>query len=625
MKGTLKQKIGTFSIITILSLFFLSSCKTENSDVKYIPVQLVEGGAWSFINEKGERIGTQEWEFEPTVTIDNIFTAKTDSGLVVYRWDKDVAKPIDSLQNLVSVGVLSEGLLPVTPALKRIKIVDTNGNTKFTLDPINGQEISSCASRFSEGLLVVTTVEGKSGVVDKDGKVIYEPTYSEISNFNGGYAIAANYDYDNWEAGPTYFILDAAGNATKVNGKFGYFEGECSSIPTFENGIALAVAPLDSARMAQGDYEQQTLQISTSGEVTPANDSSSGYTSYLDNGANIKTVYGDSATIYTWTAADGQKVMELTNLNDPESPRYNISAEKRFVTVQKDNDMTIYNQEGEELNKISNLENAFTQSIGGNFGLAIAQYSSDYESTTYSLYDEKGQPVAGPKFYGIGIQKSIDLYTMEEYDCGQDVVSSAYIDVTVATSKLSSMIDGNIKGRSSYYIGQAIKDILDGENARFYSGTGRKISLPTNETGQLASGPGFWINGMATSSADIVAPTYQHYFQVAYYDYYGRAWGWNRQKQVGVHFNSNAKVASFDLALHTNYPSGTVLRQAMGRRLKNSNYSLVKESPNYDEYSNGFRTVIIYGNDESRGIGAIFGDKISSMSEDAKSSLVTSL
>ncbi|MCH5245327.1 MAG: WG repeat-containing protein [Muribaculaceae bacterium] len=609
-----------FAIVVIMGCL-LSSCGSKNENVTYIPVQLIDGGAWSFVNEKGERVGTQEWEFEPTVTIADIFTVKTDSGLVVYKWHRDVAKPIDSLKNLVSVGILNEGLLPVTPSMGRIRIVNSNGKLKFTLDPVDGKEITGCSAKFSDGMLVFNTVDGKAGVMDKNGKIVYEPIYSEISDFHDGYALAANYDFENWEAGPTYFILDKKGNSMKVEGKFGYEEGECSTLSRFDHGRASVAGAIDSVATEDG-YEQKWFDILTTGEVLPGQ---SGLITYLQNGSMIINDYNSDGYTQTWLAPDGKEMMkENANYSGDSESRYLYGIEK-YVTVSGKNKMAIYDENGELLNELTGAGSLDAQYPGGKFGPIITEHAPDYSTSTYKLLDAKCQPIGDTRFYGVGSKKSLDLYESEEDICRMECVSSAYIDVTAAASKLLSIIKGNVKGKESYWIGQSVKDVLSGENARFYSGSGRDFSVPTDSTGQLASGPGFWVSGMATASADLVAPTYQHYFEVAYYDYYGRAWGYNRQRQVGVHFNSNAKIASFNIVLHTNYPSGLILRQALERRMKAENYTLVKSSSNYDEYSNGYSNVMIYGNGDSRGVGAIIGNNVSTMKEERKAELVTNI
>lgn len=600
--------------------FSLSSCMffKEKKEL-YLPVQMSEGGAWCFINEKGERVGTQEWEFEPTITKDGIFTARNDEGLTVYSWDGDEAKPIDSLVNLVSVGIYNEGLLAVTPQMQRIRIVDRKGDIKFVLDPINGQEVSSCANKFQEGLLIVTTADGKTGVVNTEGEVVVKPKYSEISNFNNGYALAVNYNFDNYDAGPSYFILDKEGNAKSVKGEFGYEEGECSQLPEFQDGFVEVPGKV----IENGEeYEYPRYKITTEGKVSKAK----GYTwvTMLEDGGQITKTYSDDKNIQEWKDKEGNVVKKISK--DGEY----MDAYGNYVTIKEEDKLTVYSaKDGEKLTKLTGNVSGYWSE--GNFGLVVMEYGKDYSDVTYKLLDEQGQPIPNATYYGVGIKESLDLSDDSDYEevgCPLNTVTSAYVDVTAAATKLAQMITEGVKGKSYYYLGESVSTILEGSNANWYSGNTRNFTIPCDtSTYYLATGAGFWINGTGEATQDIVSPTYQHYFEVHHYDYYGRAWGWNRTRQVGVHFNPNSKVLAFDLKLHTNHASGARLREALGRRLKKDGYTLKEESANYEEYTNGYRNVIVYGNKESTGIGAIVYEKDSGFwkSDDDKASLAAQI
>lgn len=594
----------------------LTGCsKEESAEVEYIPVQTTEGGAWTFINEKGERIGTQEWEFEPSMTYAGIFTARTDSGLTVYRWDGTEAKPIEALRNLASVGVYKEGLLPVSPDMERIHIVDRDGETKFVLEPVNGQEITSCDLNFNEGRLIIHTINGKAGVVDKDGNMVVQPKYNDISAYCGGYALAMNF---NWETdkGPSYFILDKDGKETPVKGKFGFCEeGDCGpSVPSFtKDGYADVFGEMDTVK-----YECEQLRITTDGKVMKRKKDDMSYTEVLPNGSKLTNFGYDEHKPAVWTAADGKEIMKFKADVYP----FLSYPENNYVSYTSEDKTYVYNLNGEQIYKADKSVGVI--SPGGKFGPIISYYDMDSGNTIYTLLDDKGAQITPTKYYGLGSGYTATIET-DEIDCGGNVVS-AYVDITAAATKLANMASGGtVKGKDNYYVGQPVKDILAGENARFYNGSDRTVYLPTGEDGNLASGAGFWVSGTAHSSANLVAPIYQKYFEVDHYDYRGVAWGWNRVRQTGVKFNPAAKVQYFDLQLHTNYPSGMKLREAIGRRLRNEGYTQTGSYDNYDEYSNSYSDIIIYGSPESRGVGAITGAKRSDLSAAEKSSLAASI
>lgn len=589
-------------------LAFSSCSESQDDTVTYIPVQLSEGGAWVFIDENGERIGTQQWEFQPTVTYSEIFTARSDSGLTVYRWHGDEAKPVDSLSNLVSVGVLSEGLMPVTPPMQRIRVVDRDGDVKFTLDPIDGQEICSCSTTFHDGLLIVNTTNGKSGVVNTKGEVIVKPVYDDISDFSGGYALAMTYNPLDYEKGPNYFVIDNEGKVTPVKGKFGFnSEGDCFEISGFDHGVATVFGPWTSS---VSDIPQ--ILISTDAQTKTLKEAT--FITYLDNGSRIVYKYANDNTNTQWIGADEKVIMK----GEPEE--FFLEAGK-YVGVAKSDSLIVYDDNGKRLFGING--NHTLEWPGGKFGPLISTFDVNTSSNTSALYDPTGQKVIH-SYFGVGTTRTITVEN-EEIVC-RELVTSAYVDITAATSRICQMTaNGNLHGKKSYYVGQLISDMLEGENPNYYTYDTRSISIPTDSTGLLASGAGFWITGSAKSSHKIAEPTVEHYFEFDHFDYWGTAWGYNRTRQVGYHFNPSAKVESFDIQLRTNHPSGTALRQSIGRHLKTDGYSLVATEPNYDEYNNGSSTIIIYGNAESCGVGAVICNNSTHLPASEKAALVTNL
>ena len=604
MKNLFKTDCLSLLLVTFC-LCLTISCNKQNKKEILLPVQKTEGGAWSFINSKGEPVGTQEWEFEPSLSIDGIFTVRQDDGLCVYRWEGKEARPIDSLQNLVSVGIYNDGLLPVTPPMQRIRIVDNKGNVKFTLDPIDGQEINSCADMFSENLLIVTTIDGKTGVINNKGEVVVKPTYSDISNFNSGYALAANYDYDNYEKGPSYFILDKTGKATPVKGEFAYEEGDGGGyLPEFVDGAVYVPGKSESDGSEGEDseeyeYNSTICKITTDGKVTVEKQYT--WTTMLPDGGKITSTYVDDKSVEEWFDKDGKLLKKIDQSN-----QY-LNSYGNYVVLQQGDTLTLYDDKGTQLNTLKGYNAVWSE---GDFGMVVSVHKEDYSlPSEYKILDAAGQLIPDGLYYGIGLAQMISLKETEHEDNDFGVMS-AYVDVTAAATKLASMLTEGVKGKEYYYLGQSVASVLSaGNNARYYSGASRTFSIPTDTTYYLANGSGFWIGGTAESSEEIVSPTYKQYFQVDHYDYWGRPWGYNRTKQVGVHFNKSAKIMAFDLQLHTNYPSGTRIREAVVRRLKNEGYTITKETDNYDELSNGYNSIIIYGNKDTNGVGAIVYSK----------------
>lgn len=497
--------------------------------------------------------------------------------------------------------------------MERIRIVNKKGDTKFTLDPIDGKEVTSCATQFNEGLLVITTEDNKYGVVNTKGELVVKPAYQSISDFNEGYALAVNYNTDAEDGDIRYTIINRKGETTPVKGEFGFPSDEGGEItPEFNGGIALVYGKPDTS---DDYYIPRMVSISTEGEVSQLKGSVN--ITMLANGSYITSQYVDTISSYTLKDKEGKILMKS-------QADQTFQGSGKYVFVSEEKGTVVYTDDGKEIGKIQS--EGYVYWPGGKFGPVATDWDSKTYQSTYRLFDSKCAQLQLPALYGVGSRTTIPLVDYEEGDGDWDpTVSSGYVDLTSATSKLVSMISGGVRGKKNYYLGQSVAEILAGDNARYYSGSDRTLYLPPDSTGYLGSGAGFWINGSAHASASIVAPVYQQYFEVHHIDYWGTAWGWNRKRQVGVKFNPSAKVESFDIQLRTNHASGLELRDAVGRRLRKEGYTEVGNTDNYSEFSNGSSSVIIYGTRDSNGVGMIIGDRGSKMSNTQKATLAASL
>lgn len=424
--------------------------------------------------------------------------------------------------------------------------------------------------------------------------------------------------------GPTYYVLSVDGTAPiKVEGQFGYFEGDCNDYSGFDHGYYRALAPQDSAQ----EYVNYVLIDTEGRRIMPAKANED--TVWTDNGCYLVTTNtpdADTPVTSTWYGADGNR--RLTK-ND-----YGLSlvGDYAYATDWRDGkgSTSIYDQEGKILKVIDG--NCLINMPGVNFGLVVNEFDDNGNMTKAYLLNQKREQEgdwSSPTFVAIGTREYVTLYDGEEEGCVSGNVTSAYVDITAAATKFSTMVkDGQVKGKDYYYVGQPLSEVLQGENAQYYSGSSGRVMIPTSEsTFNVGQGAGFWINGEILSSANVVQPTYSKYFDVAYYDYYGSAWGYWRKKQSGVKFNPSAKIEGFDLRLHTNHNSGAVLREAVGRHLKNAGYVLVGSSDTHDEYHCGANAIIVYGAPTTKGIGALVrpSDKMKKLTAEEKSALAANL
>lgn len=180
------------SIFTALSVFLglsglLTSCgdskKMSFEDVDLLPVQLTEDGKWSFIDENGKVVYDSEFKNEPSMAIRGVFSVEENGGISLYRIGGKNPELVEGCDSLVCAGMMMDGVIPVTKPNERITLIDKNGKTKATLNPIKGKEIVSCCYYMSYGRLFVRTDDDLYGYVDETGKTVIEPKYNSVSTF----------------------------------------------------------------------------------------------------------------------------------------------------------------------------------------------------------------------------------------------------------------------------------------------------------------------------------------------------------------------------------------------------------------------------------------------------------
>lgn len=182
-----------------VSTLLLMACKNQDpfSKVDLIPVKVSGSDQWSMLNEKGEIIYEDEFDNEPTLSYNGVFTVREDDGYTAYRSGDKKPEVLGECTSMESVGYMEDGLLPASFKDERISIMDSDGKKKFTLEPYNGKEIIICSTGYSEGLLAVKTSDDKWGYIDKDGEMKIKPEYSSVGQFVDGMALVSKSTEDN--------------------------------------------------------------------------------------------------------------------------------------------------------------------------------------------------------------------------------------------------------------------------------------------------------------------------------------------------------------------------------------------------------------------------------------------
>lgn len=165
---------------------FGGSSAIDNVDL--IPVQISKE-KWSFVNEDGKVMFENEFKNRPSLVYNGVFSVMEKEKINVYKVNGDKYEVLGDLEGLSAAGYMEDGLIPVCFPTQRIAVYDQSGKKKFDVNPVNGQEVVSVESGYSEGLLYFRTADDKEGYLDKEGKIAVKPVYSSCYSFSEGFAV----------------------------------------------------------------------------------------------------------------------------------------------------------------------------------------------------------------------------------------------------------------------------------------------------------------------------------------------------------------------------------------------------------------------------------------------------
>ena len=182
------KKLYLFLLLGVMAVVF-AGCSQTSSNIEYLPCKTERNADWGFVDNKGNVYCADMFKRQPSYVRDGIFSVKEANDLyTIYTFD--VKKPQILLEDLKYVGSPREGLLPICRKDHCIEIINTKGETQFTLDRVKGKPVTEADNRFFFGYLVFKTEDGKFGLVDKRGQVLIEPVeYTYL------YPLKKNYIY----------------------------------------------------------------------------------------------------------------------------------------------------------------------------------------------------------------------------------------------------------------------------------------------------------------------------------------------------------------------------------------------------------------------------------------------
>lgn len=179
MYNPIKQVLQ-FTLFSLITTLFLTSCGTDNAHTRYIAAKLVDSDMWSIIDVKnGEILHKDEFKSQPSIIVNDKFCVKNESGLYDYFSVNNVTKPINSESYLCATAFNEHDVALAVLKGKVISIIDGNCNVIANLD----NSIVS-ADNFSNGYAIVSNDDNKYGYIDEKGEVIIKPSYDTAYPFS---------------------------------------------------------------------------------------------------------------------------------------------------------------------------------------------------------------------------------------------------------------------------------------------------------------------------------------------------------------------------------------------------------------------------------------------------------
>lgn len=467
--------------LSALCVACATSCGSRTEEITYLPVKMEKNGSWGMVGPDGKMLFEDEFKNEPSPVLNGVFTVREGDGLSVYLADEK-PRVIGDLEDLKYAGGMSEGVIPVVRKGERICYYNKDGKLKFTLDPVNGMEITSVSGIFHDGRAIICNEEGKYGVIDSDGKVIVEPKYHYIAEYRDGLAIAKHDNSDDEEDLEYEFINRSGEVKAKITGYNLY--------STFYSGYILAKKK-DNYGLINKDGEFNKL----SGKVKGVDMWNDKYVVFQgEDGHGVMTHDGEIVI--------RPKYRSVTILNNGKFLAY--SNNKKFYLVNKNDEREM------EFEDVKTLV-SFGEVIDFQYGLKckFGLIGGDDDHELY-FYNEKGETLNKNEYYSIGA----DLWRLTE------TVASDYFNVQGAADKFVEPLTAN--GYDGKELNKPIYKYLTGaaEDNKYV----RTVDL-TGKTGLKYSISGFALSSEYAVKSEPVYTTNTFYgYSYQSFSHYSYSW-----------------------------------------------------------------------------------------------------
>lgn len=409
-----------FMALMVAMVAMFTSCDSTDEyrgEIDYVPVQVEEDGKWGMMGPDGKMLYTDEFTNEPTLVINGLFSVKEGEHYALYAAEK---KPrlIPGCDDLKYVGMYNGGVIPVTRPKSRITLINDDGKTVATLNPIGGKEIIHAKAHMTEGLIAVRTEDQLVGFVDKTGKVVIEPKYTEVFPFSEGLALVVRIVKGEYALS----IIDTKGK----------------EISRLKKGMSPASRTFIDGRMTFQNQDGRWGFIDKKGEFTKV----SSKVSYIGEYNSKYFTYMNKEGNWGLMSIDGEETLIR--------PKYNSL---RFRS-----DGTFLAKDGEDYLVINeNGDKQFEITDYTHITIPYPQYGMiGVDGSRYLFLGADGKPINKEEFTDYGTKFYQD-----------DLVYSDYFNSDAVAQSILNMISQN--GIDKYHIGETAAQL--GLNAEEYRWT----------------------------------------------------------------------------------------------------------------------------------------------------------
>lgn len=219
----------------------LASCGDSaayKNSVEYLPFKGDKADNWGLISTDGKVLFENEFENQPSAAYNGRFTVKNSNGL--YELYTAEAKPKKVGKDYKDIAHFFEDVAPAVEPDQTISYIDRDGNVKFKLDKINGQNVVKVYN-YVDGLSVFILDNGLQGCIDTSGKVVVQPEWCRIGNIGDGKMLAISKKYQKTSMDSLKVsVIDYTGKVL-----FDYATTKYEIRSQFMDGLAIASKQVD--------------------------------------------------------------------------------------------------------------------------------------------------------------------------------------------------------------------------------------------------------------------------------------------------------------------------------------------------------------------------------------------